>query len=453
MMLYLPFSYCPKMPSPPFSYRSRSTSLFWMLCLLLWNACSGDHKAPSGAERQPVRVFILLISTDQVAYYRWAEQAFEAEHPGLDIVIEQFPGSSLKDFEIKLRLRFSSGEAPDVFHVAQPVAAEYARLGLLAPAPAFIERMVQDNSLNEMIRRAPYFDSTCYGHVAEAAWTALYYNKTLFQEVGLDPEHPPRTWEQLIDYADRLTVRRPDGTPRRAGFSLRKTGFKRGIAEKWYTFLYAAGGQPFSEDGTKARFDSPAGRAALDLYHTLLFERKVDAVYLEGDQQGFGQQRVAMFLRELHVVRWLREYYPDLDFGVAPVPAQAASLSFGGAYLWVVSRDAEDPEGAWRFVEFLMQDAQYRRYVALGGILPVTRSVAALPEYADDPHMRVFLEQAVALPSPFPRVGRAGEMLGAYLERFCYGHLTRDETLRRAARDIDALLTRNRRLTPAAHAE
>ena len=34
---------------------------------------------------------------------------------------------------------------------------------------------------------------------------------------GLDPERPPRTWGELLDAADRLTVRRPDGTVERAG--------------------------------------------------------------------------------------------------------------------------------------------------------------------------------------------------------------------------------------------
>jgi len=420
-------------------------------CLLLLVAltligCGGRNQRTDGTDgRIPVRVSILLISTQQVEHYRMAEQAFEAAHPDVDIIIEQFPGVSLKDYEIKLRLRFSSGKAPDVFHAVQNVVAEYADMGLLAPAPAYIEEMVQTNSLNEMIRRAPYFDGTCYGITADAAWTILYYNKQMFREAGLDPEQPPRTWDELINYADRLTVRREDGSPIRAGFSLRKTGFKQGTAEKWLTFLYSAGGHPFNEDGTAARFNSPAGRAALDLYRTILFEKNIDSVNLEGDQQGFGQERVAMFLREVHVIRWLREYYPDLDFGVGPVPAREASITAGGPYLWAVSKDSPHQEAAWRFVQFLMQDAMYRQYVGIGGVLPVTRSVAAA--YADDPHLNVFLDQEVAVPDPFPRIGRALEMLGAYIERFCYGRIGANELLERAEHDLNALLIRNRKRT------
>lgn len=416
-----------------------------LACALVLAGCrDGNDRATAGDGRMPIRVFLLLINTDQVAYFKWAEQTYEAEHPDTDIIIEQFPGSSLKDFEIKLRLRFSSGQAPDVFFAESNVIAEYARLGLLSPAPPYIERIVQENSLNEIARRAPYIDGTCYGVTNASVWMALYYNKQMFREVGLDPEHPPRTWDELIDYADRLTIRNADGTPVRAGFSLRKTGFKPGTAEKWFTFLYSAGGRPFSEDGTRSQFNSDAGRAALALYHTILFDKKIDAVTLEGDQQGFGQGRAAMFIREPHVIRWLADHYPDLDYGVAPIPAKEASISWGGPYVWVVSKDTPYQEAAWRFIQFLMADEAYARYATVAGILPTTQSVATLPAYRDDPYLQVFLRQQVAPPTPYPRIGRAKDIIGAYIERFCYGQIGAQEMLDRAQRDVDALLARNR---------
>ena len=412
------------------------------LCITLAMLLAGCGGQPASDGRIPVRVFLLLISTKQVAHYQWAEEAFEAANPDIDIIIEQFPGSSLKDFEIKLRLRFSSGQAPEVFLVHENVAAALAHLGLLAPAPPDIEAMVRTNSRSEAIRDAAFFDDTCYGVVSESVHTVLYYNKQMFREAGLDPERPPATWDELLDYADRLTLRRADGTPTRAGLSLRKTGFKPGTAEKWFTFLYSAGGTPFSPDGTRATFNSEAGRAALDLYRQVLFEKNIDSVELEGDQQGFGQERVAMFIREVHVIRWLRENYPDLDFGVAPIPAKTASISSGGSYLFAVSADAPQPEAAWRFVRFLMEDEAYARYAAIGGVIPTTRTVAALPVYREDPLLQVFMNQEMRAVKPFPHVLRATERLGAFLERFCYGHLDAETTLRRAEENINAILLR-----------
>ena len=427
----------------------RGTAAVLAVVLVLGASALGCRQAqpdrmPDG--RIPVRVFLMLISTDQVAFYDWAERAFEAEHPDIDVIVEQFPGSSLKDFEIKLRLRFSSGQAPDLFHVNANVAAELAALDLLAPAPPSIVRMAEENSLNALVRTAARFDGTPYGIVSDGVWTALYYNKDHFREAGLDPERPPETWDELIEVADRLTVRNAAGEPVRAGLSLRKSGFKAGTAEKWLTFLYSAGGRAYSEDGTRAAFDSEAGRAALDFYHTVLFERRIDSVEHEGDQQGFGQGRVAMFLREPHVMGWLRDNYPDLDYGVAPVPRRDTSLSSAGTYLFAVSEDSPNPDAAWRFAEFLLSDSVYARYTSAAGVLPTTASVASLPRYVEDEEMQVFLNQPARDAGGFPRASRAADILGAYIERFCYGHLDAETMLERAARDVDAVLAPNRRL-------
>ena len=415
------------------------------ICLLF--GCRDPQPAVMEDGRIPVRVSLLLISTKQVEFYAWAEKTFEAQNPDIDIIIEQFPGSSLKDYEIKLRLRFSSGQGPDVFHSNENAAAEFAHLGLLSKAPPYIEKMVQENSLNELVREAAYFDGVPYGIVSDIAPTVLFYNRQMFRDAGLDPDRPPANWDELVDFADRLTVRNEEGTIERAGISLRKTGYKPGTAEKWLTFLYSAGGRPFNERGTEARFNSPEGRAALELYKTILFDKQIDSVYHEGDQQGFGQERVAMFLREVHVIRWLRENYPDLDFGVAPVPGKVRSYSGGGAYMFVVNNDSPNPDAAWRFVQFLLSDEGYTAYTGIGGIIPTTKSIAALPQYSENPMMQTFIHQEMAPVRPFFRMSRALEVIGAYIERFCYGRLSAEETLIRAERDVNALLAPNKRFS------
>lgn len=414
-----------------------------LLLAVLLTACDADRARLTEDGRIPIRVYLLLISTEQVEFYEWAESTYEARNPGVDIMIEQFPGSSLKDYEIKLRLRYSSGQAPDVFHVHANVMAELSELGLLEPAPSFIDSLVETEGRTEMIRQATVIDGVNYGMVSDVTPTVLYYNKDIFREAGLDPQQPPRTWEELIAYAERTAQHDANGQVTRAGISLRKRGFKPGTAEKWLSFLYSAGGEGFNEAGTRARFNSPAGREALEFYETILFDKKLDAINLEGDQQGFAQGKAAMFIREVHVIRWLKRNYPDLDFGVATLPRRDTSLSSGTPYVWNVSTQTAHPEASWRFVEFLMSPETRARYASIGGVIPVTRSVATRPEFRDDPYLSTFLEQDVKKVNLFPRAGRATGRLGAYIERFCYGRMSVEETLSRAEREVNALLRRN----------
>ena len=378
-----------------------------------------------------------------MGFFDWAEEVFEQQRPDIDIQIEQFPGSSLKDYEIKLRLRYASGNAPDIWYFRENELAEYVDLGLIAPAPDYIERIVQENSVNEMIRQAPYFNGICYGIVHHAGWTVLYYNKAHFREAGLDPENPPTNWAELIDFADQLTIRNSDGSIERTGLSLRKTGYKQGTAEKWLSFFYSAGGTPFDELGTVSYFNSEAAKAAFDLYDTVLFKKKIDSVTLDGDQRGFGQGRVSMFIREDHVIYWLNENFPEIEYGIAPIPpldSTYTSYSSGGAFPMVVNSESNYQEEAWRFLEFLLQDEVYLRYVQAVKAQPVLKSIAELPEFKENEMLQVYRNQPVYLPPKFAHDKYSLELIGSYVERFAYGHLSTEETIERMTNEINAQL-------------
>ena len=47
---------------------------------------------------------------------------------------------------------------------------------------------------------------------------ALFWNKELFAQAGLDPERPPQTMEELAEYANVLTVRDEQGELVQVGF-------------------------------------------------------------------------------------------------------------------------------------------------------------------------------------------------------------------------------------------
>lgn len=432
-----------KMVGPYFVRRVGAVLCLSMIAVLIFG-CTEGNQSRSSDGRKRVQAYLLLIDTRQVEYYEWAEKEYERRNPDVDIVIEQFPGSSLKDYEIKLRLRYSSGQAPDLFFIQADLLSELVSLGRVEEAPPFIEKLINQEARSKSIREAPYFSGESYGMTASASPTVLYYNKDMFREAGLDPEQPPETWDELLEYAERLTVRDEDGNVTRAGLSLRKRGFKPGTAGKWFTFLFSAGGDAFTKGGGKAAFNSAAGRDALRFYESILFDKTLDSIDLQGDQQGFGRGKAAMFMREVHVVRWLQKNHPNLNFDVAPIPKRDTSLSYAMPYVWTVSDQSAHPKEAWRFIEFLMSKEAYSRYAEIGGVVPVTKSVAEMPQFRDDPYLKTFLEQELRPPEIFPRLGRAQGILGAYIERFTYGRMGVEKTLQQAEQDVNALLRRRR---------
>jgi multiple sugar transport system substrate-binding protein len=78
----------------------------------------------------------------------------------------------------------------------------------------------------------------------------LYWNKDLFEEAGLDPEKPPQTLEELVEYADKLTKVDENGKIIQLGFV---PDFSWGHIEQYAPMF---GGYWVSDDGTQVLLDS-----------------------------------------------------------------------------------------------------------------------------------------------------------------------------------------------------
>ena len=50
-----------------------------------------------------------------------------------------------------------------------------------------------------------YFDGTMYGLPFQTTTQVLYWNKDLFTKAGLNPETPPTTWDEVAEFAEKLT--------------------------------------------------------------------------------------------------------------------------------------------------------------------------------------------------------------------------------------------------------
>ncbi len=62
----------------------------------------------------------------------------------------------------------------------------------------------------------------------------LYWNKEIFKEVGLDPNKPPATWAEQVDFAKKLTKRDASGNVTRWGVQV-PSSFEKKTAMMWTT--------------------------------------------------------------------------------------------------------------------------------------------------------------------------------------------------------------------------
>ncbi|HZW06127.1 MAG TPA: extracellular solute-binding protein, partial [Phycisphaerales bacterium] len=243
-----------------------------------------------------------------------------------------------------------------------------------------------------------------FGVVNTAGTLAMYYNKTLFREAGLDPERPPRTIEELESAHARLTRRDSDGRVIRTGFLHGEPG--------WWSWLwgYHFGAAIYDEVADRATIDRPEHLAAYQwLQRTVrgfappgVADAEADdaaAKALDKFRQSFGNYntpqnaflagKVAMEMQGPWLANMVVEFAPELDYGVAPMPCAAAAYD-GRAPVALVDTDvlciprgAKHPEAAMKFIAFTQrQDITERLALAHCKICPLVRvSEAFLREH------------------------------------------------------------------------
>ncbi len=377
----------------------------------------------------------------QEEYFQGIASEFEQLHPEIDVVIERVTGGSWTDFEVSLFNDFGNRTPPDISRVSDGFLPRLIDAGLLDEAPDevvdFLNRQPVSDDLKTLMRRG----DSAYGVIHAATWQALYYNKDHFREAGLDPDRPPQNWDELLDYARRLTRYDEDGTVTRAGLSLRKSGYAPGTGMKFYDYYFSAGGEIFSEDLTRCTLNSEEGVRTLGFYLECLHgDPPVDGYEVIGDTDGFANGTVSMFYRGPWVIKFLLENAPDIDYGIANIVADTRSSSNGGIYPWVVARDSNEKELAWELVMFFMDADRMADYVREELQAPLHPDVQQMEEFQDIPYA-VYLEQPNVKEFPFvPHSNEISGLIGDTIERVCRNNEDPRQALDELCAKVDALL-------------
>ena len=165
---------------------------------------------------------------------------------------------------------------------------------------------------------------------------ALYYNEDLLERAGLVDEvgraKPPRDWEELAEYAVRLTERDAEE-------NMTCLGFAPNYGNSWlYIYGWLNGGQFMSADGLTCTLADPRIAEALtfmvEVYDSLGGIEKVDAfqsAFQSGEFDPFFTGKVAMKVDGNWTLTNIADYAPNLRFGVVPAPAPAGKESITGS--------------------------------------------------------------------------------------------------------------------------
>jgi multiple sugar transport system substrate-binding protein len=408
-------------------------------------AAEGSADASAAAAGQapantPGKIQVSVVAGAMQETMQKFADAFEEANPGTTVEVVQEPEGGAFDALI------AAGNQPDIITGSfGSMPAKYASQGALVAisdlpgGPELLERfdermVVQDLGKNYYVPLG-------------ADVTMMIYNKQLMEEAGLDPNDPPTTWAEFLEAAaaiDELPAREDGSDVYGTVFwndALTWGGWYWNMLQPIYLNANQNQCQLLNRLGTDIEFDKP--------------ECKMDAFFefvQQAQQHAPPTMEKSFFSRTIGM--WPQYGYswePNLkdaagepmvigeDVGVAPVPVpnegDQSFTTLGGRPLMIMKTTPEREELAWKFVQFLMEDANNLEFIKELGYLPTLTSLQSDP-YFQEPNRKPFVDalQNAVYPQAIANFDDAAvAVLGTYQEAVVDGSLEPTAAVQQAA--------------------
>lgn len=314
-------------------------------------------------------------------------EEYQKQNPKVKI---NYVRQSSVNYRTRVQAQIREGVGPDVFRIHNSWLAMFK--GDLYPATESIFSLIDYSQIFYPIAKDSFvLDKQIFAAPMEIDGLSLYYNEEILSAGGVSP---PRSWQEFVEAAVKLTVRDQSGQIKTAGASLGTAG----NVDHWPDILgLLLLQQP------NVNFEALASSPVAEIFRFYTGfvtdpQKKSWDVNLPKSTDMFVAGRLAFYFAPSWRAHELRVANPNLKFKIVPVPQlpgkQIAWASFWGE---AVSIKSKFPEEAWKFIKFLTnKEAEKLFYQEASKIRlfgePYSR-VDLAPELAQDPLVGAFISQ------------------------------------------------------------
>lgn len=336
-------------------------------------------------------------------WYAWQDQIAEnnkervqefnnsiGKEKGIQVTAE-YQGS-YDDLHAKLQSAFVANEEPAVSVMEIGSIRTFAQGGVIQP----LTSMVKDEDVKDFypgLMENCYVDKVLYGVPYLRSTPVLYYNKTLFQKAGLDPEKGPATWAELSSMSKKLK----DANVAGLGFN----------SDVWHyeALLRCNNGDTVNKEQNKALFNQQPGVELAQYLRDGV--KNSNFKYYSGNNASdtkktdFVNQKVAMWFASTadlsNSLKLAKDNGYEINTCFIPKNKQN-KVPTGGCNLVMTSRlQGKKKEAAADFINFMTsKDSAVKNHIKTG-YLPTRQSIASDARltklYKETPQYKVALDQ------------------------------------------------------------
>lgn len=312
-------------------------------------ACGGDSSSSDAGGGVSITVACQPAKTAPKQRKAWDDDvaAFEKAHPGVKVKsTDQQPCFDPKTFAAKL----AGGQMETVFMVPVTNYADVISKRQAKDITSVTKYVKNYGDIKQDVRDMVAKDGKVYGVPNVSYSVGLVYNRAVFKKAGLDPDAPPKTWDEVRAAAKKI-----------AGLGKDYVGYGEyggGNVGGWHfaQSIYSRGGEMVTNH--KAAFNSPEGKAVLQNLHDMRWKdnstgSKVNIAW-ESLMQQMAAGKTGMMLGAPDVVTDVVQKFQGKvdDYGITAIPDGKASLTGGEAYMINPKANAAQTKAGLEWIDF-----------------------------------------------------------------------------------------------------
>jgi len=280
--------------------------------------------------------------------------AWNTKNPDCKINLTYIPHAEMVG---KIAQGIASGEVPDLMGMDLIYAPQFEKAQQLVDITDRIKDWPELKTASAGHMTVATYEKRLYGVPLYADVSALFYNKDLFQQAGLDPNKPPTSLAELRQYADKITALGNDikgyylpGNC--AGCNIFTVGPLMWASGAKIEAINA-GDEPLTGDGVKQVLQFERDMVKAGNVHEGDRAENGDTFHLQ-----FGSGKVGMMGTGNFNITLARQQNPGMKFGIALLPGMSpgSSASFIGGDLVVVPKGSKRVADSVNFMKYLLSD-------------------------------------------------------------------------------------------------
>ena len=354
---------------------------------------------------------------------------WEAMNPDYKVVQEYVPWGQCQEKAITLA---SAGDPAALAYMGSRTLPQLSDAGLILPIELSEEEQA---SYESSVLSTVQFNGSIWGLPRAFSTKGVFYNKTLFEEAGLDMPDGPQTWEDMI-VAGKAIAENTDA----AAFGMPAASFDNTM-HAFLNFIYSNGGEVVNSDGAVV-FNSPEVVETFQFYKDMVpFAQEGPVAYDRGKIEPlFSEGKVAMIVQSFG----FRGRTGDVDYGITWIPngpsGDHATLLITDSLAVFKGSDVE--EAAMSLAKFLNEPMRQAKFDDIAGWTPVRETDISRALIDKDPNWKYYLE-SIKLGGPEPQVidyTALQDVMNEAIQGVILGELSPEEAAEEVAGDLEDLM-------------